>query len=74
MTPYGVYPKSGTYILVVNNLRVPRTAARLLGDIEAWRGHANVEGVDNDHFALIIRPGLAGRMALQELLNKKGTA
>jgi len=46
----------------------------LVREIEAWRGHANVEAVDDDHFALIIRPGLAGKMALQEHLNKKGTA
>ena len=74
MTPREVYPKSGTYILVIYNLRVPGTAVRLLREIEAWRGHANVEGVDDDHFALLIRPGLAGKIALQELLNKKGTA
>jgi hypothetical protein len=74
LTPYEVYPKSGTYILVIYDLRVPGTAARLLRELEAWRGHANVEAVDDDHFALLIRPGLAGRIALQELLNKKGTA
>ena len=74
MTPREVYPKSGTYILVIYDLRVPGTAVRLLSEIEAWGGHANVKGVDDDHFALLIRPGLAGRIALQELLNKKGTA
>jgi hypothetical protein len=46
----------------------------LLREIEAWRDHAEVEAVDDDHFALLIRPGLAGKIALQELLNKKGTA
>ena len=74
MTPREVYPKSGTYILVIYDLRVPGTAVRLLREIEAWRGHAEVEAVDDDHFALLIRPGLAGKIALQELLNKKGTA
>jgi hypothetical protein len=74
LTPREVYPKSGAYILVINDLRVPGTAKRLLHELEAWRGHANVGAVDDDHVALIIRPGLAGRIALQELLNKKGTA
>jgi hypothetical protein len=74
LTTREVYPKSGTYVLVIYDLRVPGTAVRLVREIEAWRGHANVEAVDDDHFALIIRPGLAGKMALQEHLNKKGTA
>lgn len=74
MTTREVYPNSGEYILVIYDLRVPGTAVRLLRELEAWRGHADVEGVDDDHFALLIRPGLAGRIALQELLNKKGTA
>jgi hypothetical protein len=74
LTPREVYPKSGTYILVIYDLRVPGTAVRLLREIEAWRDHAEVEAVDDDHFALLIRPGLAGKIALQELLNKKGTA
>jgi hypothetical protein len=74
LTPYEVYPNSAAYILVISDLRVPGTAARLLRELEAWRGHADVEGVDDDHFALIIRPGLAGRIALQEHLNKKGAA
>jgi hypothetical protein len=46
----------------------------LLRELAAWRGHADVEGVDDDHFALIIRSGLAGRIALQEHQNKKGAA
>ena len=74
MTPREVYPKSEAYILVIYDLRVPGTAVRLLREIEAWRDHAEVEAVDDDHFALLIRPGLAGKIALQELLNKKGTA
>jgi hypothetical protein len=74
LTPHEVYPKSGAYILVISDLRVPGTAKRLLHELEAWRGHANVEAVDDDHVALIIRPGVAGRIAGQELLNKKGTA
>ena len=74
MTPRDVYPNSEAYILVIYDLRVPGTAVRLLREIEAWRGHADVEGVDDDHFALIIRSGLAGRIALQEHQNKKGAA
>ena len=74
MTPHEVYPKSGAYILVISDLRVPGTAKRLLHELEAWRGHANLEAVDDDRFALIICPGLAGRIALQELLNKRGIA
>ena len=74
MTPYEVYPNSRACILVIYDLCVPGTAKRLLRELEAWRDHANVEAVDDDHFALIIRPGLAKRIALQELLNKKGTA
>jgi hypothetical protein len=74
LTPREVYPKRGAYILVIYNLRVPGTAKRLRPELESWRGHANVEAVDDDHVALIIHPGLAGRIALQELLNKKGTA
>ena len=74
MTLYEVYPKSGTYILIIYDLRVPGTAVRLLREIEAWRDHADVEAVDDYHFAMLIRPGLASRMALQELLNKRGIA
>jgi hypothetical protein len=74
LTPYEVYSKDKALVLIIYDLRVPGTAARLLRELEAWRGHANVEGVDDDHFALIIRPGLASRIALQDLLNKKGAA
>jgi hypothetical protein len=74
LTPREVYPKSGAYILVIYDLRVPGTAKRLLHELEAWRGHANVEAVDDYHFAMLIRPGLASGMALQELLNKRGIA
>ena len=72
MTPHEVYSKDKASLLMIYDLRVPGTAVRLLREIEAWRGNADVEAVDDDHFALIIRPGLAGRVALQELLNKKG--
>jgi hypothetical protein len=41
---------------------------------EAYITLHHVEAVDDDHVALIIRPGVAGRIAGQELLNKKGTA
>ncbi len=74
MTPYEVYLKCGAYLLVIYDLRVPGTAVRLLRELAAWRGHADVEGVDDDHFALIIRSGLAGRIALQEHQNKKDAA
>jgi len=65
LTTREVYPKSGTYVLVIYDLRVPGTAVRLVREIEAWRGHANVEAVDDDHFALLIRPGLASSSMLQ---------
>jgi len=74
LTTREVYPNSGEYILVIYDLRVPGTAVRLLRELEAWRGHADVEGVDDCHFALIIRPGLAGKITTPRLPNKKGTA
>jgi hypothetical protein len=74
LTPHEVYSKDKASLLIIYDLCVPGTAARLLRELEPWRGHANVEAVDDDHFALIIRPGLASRIALQELLNKKGIA
>jgi len=74
LTRYEIYSKSGAYLLVIYDVRFPGTAKRLLHELEAWQDHADVEAVDDDHFALLIRPGLAGRIAVQELLNKKGTA
>jgi hypothetical protein len=74
LTPHESYPKSGAYLLIVHDLRVPESAGRLLRELVAWRGYAEVEAVDNDHVALILYPGLATRTLTPGFPNKKGIA
>ena len=74
LTTREVYPKGEVYLLVIHDLRVPGTLGRLLRELAAWRGRAEVEAVDSDHVLLILYPGLAGKITTPRLPNKKGAA
>ncbi len=54
---------SGTYELVVFDVRVPGAALRLLSERAAWGEDAAVELLNRDHAALIVRAGGAARIA-----------
>ena len=74
MTPREVYPKSGAYILIIHDLSVPGTLERLLRELAAWRGRAQIEALDAACVALMIRPGLAARIATSGLPNTRCTS
>jgi len=63
----------GQYLLIALDWRVSDTAGFLLRELQAWRDYATVEVIDDDHCALILRPGLAKWIAARGLTNKKGT-
>jgi hypothetical protein len=61
--PRQVYDKEISTVVVVFDLQHPGTAERLRRERAGWRGFADVEYLDADHTALIIRPGDAMRLA-----------
>ena len=63
MTPKRDYRNSEEFTLVIFNLRILGSAARLHSERAAWLEHADIEMLDLDHAVLIVRPGAAGRLA-----------
>ena len=57
--------------MIVLDPRIPDTADFLLRELRAWRGYATVEEIDDDHCALIVRPGLANRIMVPGLTNRE---
>ena len=51
------------YIIVLFDLRLPGTAERLDREREAWQAQSDTEALDENHFALLVRPGGARRLA-----------
>ena len=51
--------KSTKYTLVVFDIRIPGVAERLHRERAAWQRQGDIEALDQDHYVLIIRPGVA---------------
>ena len=58
-----VYRKPTETIVVLFNLRIPGAAERFHNERSAWAEYGDVEALDRDHFALILRPCGAHRLA-----------
>jgi hypothetical protein len=61
--PSPFYTKTPECLIVLFDLRSPGTEERLQREQDAWCGSASVEGLVENHTALIIRPGGAVRLA-----------
>jgi hypothetical protein len=62
MTSTTLRPGSGPYELVIFDVRVPSAVERLLSERAAWGEDADVELLDPNHAALIVRAGGAARI------------
>ena len=58
-----VYPTNKTETLVLFDLRIPGIAERLHRERAVWQGRSEIEAIDNNHFMLIVRPGVIRRLA-----------
>jgi hypothetical protein len=61
--PKALYPSSSQCIVVLFDLRLPGTTDRLAREREAWQAQSDTEALDENHFALLVRPGGARRLA-----------
>ena len=52
-----VYPDSSECIVIVHDLRDPKSCEALHRARAAWQERSHLEALDEDHFALIVRPG-----------------
>jgi hypothetical protein len=46
-------------VLAIFDVRVPGTAARLHRERAAWAENGDIEALDQNHYVLIVRPGVA---------------
>ncbi len=57
IAPNQYYHEGKTETLVVFDVRIPGAAERFHQERWAWAECLDVEALDKDHFALVIRPG-----------------
>ena len=57
------YSVHETEVRVLLDVRIPDAAKRLRRERWIWKENADIESVEEDHFVLIIRPGVDGRLA-----------
>jgi len=53
--------RSGEVTLIIFDVRCAKAVERLHREQAAWQADANIEGLDEDHFVLVVRPGGAVR-------------
>ena len=63
MTPKKDYRNGGKSTLIIFDLHVSGSVVRLHSERAAWQEHADIEMLDFNHAALIVRPGAARRLA-----------
>jgi hypothetical protein len=61
--PKPLYVSGLESIVLLFDLRSPGAAEDLHHARAVWQGDSNLEALDEDHFALIVRPGGARRLA-----------
>lgn len=61
--PKSFYPEGKPYELAIFDLRVAGATERCWSERTAWQERADIEVVDEHHYALIVRPGLSGENA-----------
>ena len=54
---------SSQCMVVLFDLRLPGVADRLLRERAAWQGQSDIQALDGNHFALIVKAGGARRLA-----------
>jgi hypothetical protein len=65
LTPPEVYPKDKVSLFIIYDLRFSGSAERCLRELTGWRGTKKLEIVDGHHWALILYPGLTGKVSPQ---------
>jgi hypothetical protein len=65
LTPPEVYPKDKVSLFIIYDLRFSGSAERCLRELMVWRGPKRIEIVDGHHWALILYPGLTGKVSPQ---------
>jgi hypothetical protein len=65
LTPPAVYSKDRASLLIIYDLRFFGGAERCLRELTGWRGPKRIEIVDGHHWALILYPGLTGKVTPQ---------
>jgi hypothetical protein len=63
LAPEPLYPSHPKCLVVIFDLRHPNGPAELHRHRAALAEHADLEALDEDHFALIVRPGWASEAA-----------
>jgi hypothetical protein len=56
-------PNSSQCMVVLFNLRLPGVADRLHRERAAWQGQSDIEALDENHFALIVKAGGARKLS-----------
>lgn len=60
--PNKAYHEGKTETFVIFDVRIPGAADRLHSERAAWGEYGDIEVLDKNHFALIVRPGGAQRL------------
>jgi hypothetical protein len=63
LAPRPLYLNHPECLVVLFDLREPGSPAELHRQRAAWAQYTDIEGLDEDHFCLIIRPGWASEAA-----------
>lgn len=58
-----LYPTTNHSLVFIFDIRLPGVARRLHLERAAWGASGDIEALDEHHFALVIRPGGARRLA-----------
>lgn len=61
IAPKGLYPHEPEYSLTIFDVRIPGIAERLHRERAGWADEADIEALDRDHYALIVKPGQTRR-------------
>jgi hypothetical protein len=61
--PQRLYLNHPECLVVIFDLREPNGRAELHRQRAAWAEYSDIEALDEDHFALVIRPGWASEVA-----------
>jgi hypothetical protein len=64
LAPERVYLNDPECLLLVFDLRQPGVAEALHNQRAAWPEYSDIEALDEDHFALLMRPGWASEPAV----------
>lgn len=64
IAPHRIVPDSDESTVAIFDVRIPGTAKRLHRERAAWAQYADIEALDEHHFALIVRAGGARGLEL----------